>query len=90
MSLDRTQINYHNEQFRLAALSLGFTRADATTLFNVLQYFFNAKCLPASTQVAANGPQLHSVCTDATCPSRKYSDCTPYPNGGVFPDPGPA
>ena len=90
MSLSKLQISYHNEQFRLAALSLGFSKKDAQTFFNVLQQFFNFKCLPASTFVAANGPQLNSVCTHPDCPAGKGSDCTAYDNGGTFPDPGPA
>lgn len=90
MALNKQQVDYHNEQFRLAALSLGFTEHDANTFFRVLQHFFSFKCLPAETFVAANGPLLHSICTDVSCPSAKTSNCTAYPNNGTSPEPQPA
>lgn len=64
MHLDHSEVTYFIQQVGLAAASFGVAKDDITAVGGALDKLFNYKCLPPTTAIKAQGPQLQSICTE--------------------------
>ncbi|POS79228.1 hypothetical protein DHEL01_v202386 [Diaporthe helianthi] len=78
MELDHYEVSYFIQQVGLAASSFGVAEDDITAVATALDKLFNYRCLPPATVIKEQGPQLHSICTDETCPLAEGAVCDDY------------
>jgi len=92
MALDSDQLGYFITQVGLAAASFGVAKNDVMAVGTTLTTLFAYKCSAPAVVVPAQGPQLESICTDASCPlDPKNATCGLYDNmNGASPHPAVA
>lgn len=78
MDLSNAQISYFIEQVALSAASFGVAQSDLQIVGAALAGAFGMRCAPASTIVAAQGPQLNAICIDESCPLSPNATCAAY------------
>ncbi|KAJ4409419.1 hypothetical protein N0V82_009486 [Gnomoniopsis sp. IMI 355080] len=78
MDLDVNEVGYFIQQVGLAAESFGVTAADATAVGTALNSLFGYRCAPNATAIAAQGPQMQSICIADDCPIAKDAVCDQY------------
>ncbi|ESZ90916.1 hypothetical protein SBOR_8688 [Sclerotinia borealis F-4128] len=78
MHLSNVEVSYFIQQVTLSAQAIGVGTLDLMIVGNELRQSFGYRCLPPTTVVPAQGPQLQSICTDNTCPLALNNTCTLY------------
>lgn len=78
MDLDVNEVGYFIQQVGLAAESFGVTADDATAVGTALNSLFGYRCAPNTTAIAAQGPQMQSICIADDCPIAKDAVCDEY------------
>ncbi|KAG8156298.1 hypothetical protein KVR01_013833 [Diaporthe batatas] len=78
MDLNHYEVSYFIQQVGLAASSFGVTNDDITAVADALDKLFNHRCLPPATAIKEQGPQLHSICIEETCPLAEGAVCDKY------------
>lgn len=91
MALDPNEIGYFITQVGLSAASFGVAQSDINAIGTALFTTFGYKCSPPVTVVPSQGPQLESICVDATCQLDPHANCGLYDNyNGTSPEPATA
>jgi hypothetical protein len=81
MSLKHEQLGYFINQLTGSAVHFGFAQTDADSINTRLNSLYNVRCAPAITLNPKQGPQLLSLCQDASCPlAVPNADCASYVN----------
>lgn len=78
MALDPNELGYFISQVGAAAASFGVASADVSIVATALMTYFGYRCTPPETIV--DGPQLDSMCLDASCPLDPSPECWLYDN----------
>ncbi|KAK7740824.1 hypothetical protein SLS62_011009 [Diatrype stigma] len=78
MGLDPYEVGYFITQVGLAAASFGVADADVAAVGAALTELFAYRCAPPAAAVAAQGPQLQSVCIAEDCPLAEGAVCDEY------------
>jgi hypothetical protein len=78
MDLSYAEVGYFISQVAASAASFGVATDDLKIVGEALGALFDFRCLPPTTIVAAQGPQLQSICTDNTCPLAANATCGMY------------
>jgi hypothetical protein len=78
MDLSYAEVGYFISQVAASAASFGVATDDLKIVGEALGNLFNFRCLPPTTIVEAQGPQLQSICTDDTCPLAANATCDQY------------
>jgi hypothetical protein len=78
MDLNPNQVGYFIQQVALAGASFGVTASDLQAVGTALDTLFNKRCSPPAAAIAAQGPQLQSICIDGSCPLSPNATCSSY------------
>lgn len=73
MKLNKNQISFFNTQVEKAALSLGVTAGDATTIKNTLEAVFNVQCAAPAKVGGLDGYQ--GLCATSECKVADPKNC---------------
>jgi hypothetical protein len=78
MDLNPYELTYFIDQVAMSAASFGVAESDLEAVGAALQSLFGYRCSPEQTAVAAQGPELQSICIDGACPLSADSTCDAY------------